>query len=415
MTAVAPTVEVFFDLAETGGDFFTFNDDVKGEFDNTTYTLAGDIAQDITDYCYAIGVQRGRSRELDEIEAGTCEVRLRNYDGRFLPRSLDPDAVDPPYLDNIRPGKRVRVSVEGVAIFDGIIDDWNFQFDADLRVDAWFVASDALASLARKSFDAWTATAAQTAGPRLTAVLNRGEVGYPANRSIDVGSSTLQGDSVSWGSNVLNYCQLVVKSELGRLFAAADGVLTFKERLALVNPAATATFADDGSGIGFNGIVVDSSSTLLANRVGVDREGGTLQTTENDASIALYGVRQLSLPGLLLDSDVQSKDMADFLSSIYSSPQTRIAELVVYLDALSDADRAQVVGLDLADVVSVLWTATGASSATTQVSVVEGVRHSTSYDGLHVVTLALSPVTQTEVFVFDDDVLGVFDSGVFAY
>jgi len=63
----------------------------------------------------------------------------------------------------------------------------------------------------------------------------------------------------------------------------------------------------------------------------------------------------------------------------------------------------------------VTWTPTGASSATTQLSVVEGVRHDTSYDGLHVVTLSLSPVAQTEVFVFDDSALGLFNSGVLAY
>jgi hypothetical protein len=56
------------------------------------------------------------------------------------------------------------------------------------------------------------------------------------------------------------------------LFAAADGVLTFKERLALVNPTVAPTFADDGTGIGFSGVAVDSSSTLLFIRVGVDRE-----------------------------------------------------------------------------------------------------------------------------------------------
>jgi hypothetical protein len=412
MTAVTPTVEVYFDLSETGGDFFTFDDPVKGEFDDTTYLFAGDIATDITAHTYAISIKRGRSRELDEIEAGTCAVGLRNYDGTFLPTTLDAAAT---YADNIRPGKRVRVSVDGISLFDGIIDDWEYQYDNDGRVDASFAASDALASLARKSFDEWTATAGQTAGPRLTAILNRPEVSFPANRSLDTGSSTLIADLITWGSNALNYAQLVVKSEAGRLFVDADGVLTFKERLALVNPTVAATFADDGTGIGFSGVAVDSSSTLLANRVGVDREGGTLQTSENAASIALYGVRQFSLSGLLIDSDTQSSDMADFLSNIYGEPQTRIGALTVYLDALSGAERASVLGLDLADVVSVVWTPTGASGAMTQNSVVEGVSHETTFDGLHVVTLSLSPVQQSEALIFDDAVFGVFDSGVFAY
>ena len=434
MTVVVPTVEVFFDLSETGGAFFTLDDPVRGVLDNVDYPLGGDVATDITPFVYDIAVNRGRSRELDEIEAGTCAIKLRNYDGRFLPDDLndhyltdefgelltdefgDPLLINVPYgVDNIRPGKRVRVSVGGSAIFDGVIDAWDYSFSADKRVDASLTATDALSSLARKSLDEWTTTASQTAGERLVDLLNRPEVQYPANRDIDAGISTLTGDTVAWNTNALQYAQLVAKSELGRLFAAANGVLTFRDRHSLVNASASVVFADDGSGISFNGVDVDTSSVLLANRVSVEPVGGTIQTAENSSSIGRFGVRQLSLSGILLDSDAQAADMAGFLSNIYGEPQTRIASLDIYLDGLSAVERAQVLALDLASVVSVAWTPTGASSQTVQLSVVEGVRHQTGVASLHVVSLSLSPIAQSEVFVLDSDVLGVLDSGVLAY
>jgi len=415
VTTLTPKVEVYFGDPEIPGSVFVFDDPVKGKLDDTTYVTGADgqVPTDITDACYEVSINRGRSRELDEIQAGTCAVRLRNYDGQFLPDELS-DGSYPFGAGNLTPGKRVRVSVYDIALFDGVIDDWEYEFDKNGQVDAGFVAADALASLARKSFDEWTATAAQTAGPRLTAILDRAEVDFGANRSLDTGVSTLQGDLVTWGSNVLSYAQLVVKSEQGRLFAAADGVLTFKDRHALVDSATVVEFADDGTGITFSGVKVSTSSELLANRVSVDREGGTAQTSTNATSVAKYGVRQLSLGGLLLDSDSQAADMAAFLSGIYAEPPTRIASLQVFLDSLTVAEQVQVLSLDLSQVVSVTWTATG-GAAMTQLSVVEGISHSTSFDGLHVVDLALSPVSQTESFILDDLTLGVLDSGALTY
>lgn len=414
MTAITPKVEVWFGNTETPGDVFVLDDLVKGELDDATYVLGGDllVPSDITSNCYDISIRRGRSRELDEIQAGTCAVRLRNYDGSFLPELMS--TTDPFGAGNITPGKRVRVSVYDIPIFDGIVDDWEYEFDSDLRVDAGFVAADALASLARKSFDEWTATPSQAEGARLTAILDRGEVVFGANRDLDVGAATLQGDLVTWGSNVLNYAQLVVKSGLGRLFAAADGVLTFRDRHALVDATAAVVFADDGTGIPFSGVKVSRSAELLANRVSVDREGGVAQTATNATSAAKYGVRQLSIGGLLLDSNTQSLDMANFLAGIYAEPPTRIASMQVFLDNLTVTQQTQVLALDLAHVVSVTWTPVGGSEFT-QLSVVEGINHSTSFDGLHVVGLSLSPVSQTESFVLDDVVLGVLDAGVLTY
>jgi len=208
---------------------------------------------------------------------------------------------------------------------------------------------------------------------------------------------------------VLSYAQLVAKSDLGRLFTSRDGVLTFSDR-GLVDPAPAVTFADNGTAIAFSDVKVSTSSDLLANRVSVNRVGGTVQTATNAASVAKYGVRQLSIGGLLLDTDVQSLDMANFLVGIYAEPPTRIASMQVFLDALTVTQQTQVLSLDLSNIVSVTWTPKG-GSAFTQLSVVEGISHSTSFDGLHVVDLALSPVSQTESFVFDHVVLGVFDTG----
>ena len=72
--------------------------------------------------------------------------------------------------------------------------------------------------------------------------------------------------------------------------------------------------------------------------------------------------------------------------------------------------------LDLADVVSVLWTPTGADTSPAAINyVIESVGHSTGFGAVHVVQLGLSPIAQAEVLVLDDTILGLLDSGVLAF
>ena len=229
----AVKVEVFFDLSALNADglFIIGESTIEGDD-----VIAGEVATDVTEFVYALSTARGRSRELDTQQTGTCQVRLRNYDGRFLPESLN--AVSP-YVGEIFPGKRVRVSMAAndEPIFAGRIDEWHYEFDPSGRVDAWFEAIDSLGILASMSFNDWTSTAGQSPGARLNAVLNRSEVDWGPSRNIGTGVSTLQSDAVSWGSNVLNYCALVAATERGLFFASRDDTLTFVGRDELVSRA----------------------------------------------------------------------------------------------------------------------------------------------------------------------------------
>ena len=436
--SVTHQIVVFFDLSADGGDWFTLDSATKGKLDDATYVLAGNTATDITGTVSAFSINRGRARELDEIQAGICSFEVVNYDGEFVPEAFIPGGT---YGSNTIPGKRIQILAAGIVIFDGVIQQWNLTYKADRSVSVSVVAEDSLAQLSRRRFNAWTTTGSQAPGARITAVLDRPEVVWPPNRAIDTGVSTLQSDNVSWGSNVLNYCQLVAASDLGRFFADRTGVLTFRDRHSLVNPTIKAAFTDDGTGIPFESAVLGYGSELLYSDVSVDREGGTAQTSTSTVARDLYGLRRLDVPGLLLDTDAQSAEMADFLLGIYSAPQPRVSALVLALDALTAAQQAQVAALDMADIVSLSWTPRGAPGGTlldetgaaltdeagldlyvvgtsaplTASYVVEGVGHDAAVADNHYVTLALSPLVGAEVFVLDDTSLGLLDSGVLAF
>jgi hypothetical protein len=414
MPAPTTTVTAYLELSATGGSFFILNDPVKGELDNATYTLAGlvGIPTDITDRVNRVSITRGANSPLFSARtppAARWSVQLNNEDRQFDP------SYSPGFGSDVVPGRRVKVESNGITIVDGQVEDWNFEYSPSGRSVAVIDASDSLASLAAIELDAFTATASQLPGARINAVLDRPEVAFTHNRNIDTGVSTLQGDTVTDGTNVLAYLQTVARSDYGTIFAGRDGRVTFKDRHS--NAGLTALLFDDtGAGIGFQSIELQYGSELLFNRVIIERVGGTAQTKDDTTSQAAYRIRTLSQSGLLLSSDQLAEDLADFLVSTLAEPRIRVTSLTVELAALSQTQQNQVLALDLTSPVDVTFTPNGLGSAVTRNCVVEGISHSISAGGTtHVVTLSLGDALFTSLFILDDAEFGVLGSDVLAF
>jgi hypothetical protein len=399
------TVLVFFGVGGAGGDVFTLDDATRGVLDSATYTLGGDTGSDVTSDVRHVSIQRGRTSPIfDNVNAGTASIELNNED-----RAYDPEYTAGEFYGNIMPTKRVSVVTNGVTVFDGQIADWSLDYQVSGKSTATIDAEDALAVLSRQQFTEWTATSAQTAGDRYTDILNRSEVAWSGGaRDLDTGISTLQGDAVSWGSNVLSYCQLVAQSDLGTLFVSRDGVLTFHDRHHNYTASTALAFADDGTGIAFHEIGRLFGSENFYNRVSVDREGGTVQTVVI-SSATDDGIRSLSLDGLLMDSDDQSLSMAEYIANTFATGESRISSLRVRLNELQHtvAEIQSVLSLDVNSLVSVTWTPNGVGDPIEQTCVVEGMRHDIGVE-YHDVTLYLGKFVDT-VFILDDATLGVLD------
>jgi len=78
-------VELGFDLPASVGPFFVLDDPVKGKLDNTSYFLSGVIFFDVTERVRNFSIRRGKSRQLDNYQAGACSVTLSNNDRAFDP------------------------------------------------------------------------------------------------------------------------------------------------------------------------------------------------------------------------------------------------------------------------------------------------------------------------------------------
>ncbi len=412
-TAPTPKIEAYWTVSGSSTTF-VLDDPVKGVLDNAIYLLSGDVAVDITAYGRSIQIRRGRARDLDEYTAGVATVVADN-----TLRTFDPLYAAGTYYGNILPGKRATISANNIPIHDGKIDDWDYTYPLSKDSTVQFDVVDALAELGSKDFDAWTTTAGQTAGTRLTSILDRAEVSFGPSRSIETGTATLQADSVSWGSNVLTYAQKVVKADYGRLFAAKDGTLTFVGSAHVFSGVNAPVLADDGSGIGYTNVGVDYGTELLFNRVSVDATGFTKQTVSDSTSIlANGGVRTLSLSGLPLQTEAQAFALATYLLALYKEPVTRFSSVTVALHAESTTDQNKILNLDLSSIVRVKYTPNGISTAIDKFCTVEGITH-TIGPAYHSVTLSLATLSDgydtSQNLILDDATYGILDTDRVAF
>ena len=415
MTQPTYRVVVYFDFP-FAGTFFTLDDPVRGLLDDPTYTLYSATPVDVTADVTSVNLRRGNDSQLfPDTTTGTCTINLNNDDACTLgPRTYDPQNSASPYFGNILPNRRVVVYCNDQQVFTGRVADWDFVYNVNGRSEAVMKCVDGLGILARQELDTFTATSAQAPGARISAVLDRSEVQWPYERSIDTGNSVLTGDTVSFGTNALEYLNTVNKSELGLLFCAKDGTLTFRDRFTAQQSASALTFADDGSGVPYSAVSTQYGSELLFNRVVVNNTGFSPSTSIDVTSQAEYGIATYSTPTLLLNSSTQMLDLASYLLNSYANPEYRVVSIQTPFMALSTADQLSVLSLDLASVVTVTFTPNGTGTPISLDATVIGIMHEIGH-ATHNVTLSLADLNRSSQFTLDSVLYGVLDSSQLAF
>ena len=398
-------VEVGFDLSDDVGSFFTLDDAVKGKLDNVTYVLSGTIYYDISNRVRSIEITRGKSRDLDTFSAGEAVVELNNYD-----RAFDPTYAASPYYGNIVPKRDVRISSNGIVQYQGVIDDWNLQYSVTGESTVTFVASDGFVFLNNQTLGAGTATV-QTSGQRITSILDDPFVNWPAlTRNIDTGVTTLGADVVADNTNALTYIRLVEQTELGKFFIAKNGYATFLDRTVVPTSSTSVILADDGTGIPYRDMQIVYGSEQLANEIVVSSVITTATTTATDlVSQATYGIFNLTLNDLLMNTDQQAEDLALFLAFKYSEPEYRFDSVQVELADLSPTDQDKILGLELGDVVKVVFTPSNVPPAIEKYAEVIAINQEVDVE-THLVTLHFATL-DTGFLVLNDVVFGRLDEG----
>jgi hypothetical protein len=414
----APTTTVEIGFAQSISSSFTLDDPIRGVLDNPDFTLGGDVLTDVTQYVRALRTNRSKSRILDnKFQVGTSTIVLDNKD-----RTFDPTAgtAVTPFASQIQPRRDVLIETAGTAVYRGHITGWDFRYAQGGDSIATIDVADAFATFSNQTLSTSYAPIAQGAGARIEAVLSRPEVAWAGGRDIDAGLSTLQADTIGTNQNVLNYLQLVEQGEPGAFFVSKAGDVVFRQRNQTATQFTTFSLSDDGAGtsIPYVGIETDFTDELVYNRVIVTRLGGTAQVAESISSQAVYGVSTLEVGGLLLATDSQSLNLANLLLGLFSEAKLRFKQIRVAVHDLDPTKQAQVLGLELNDIVEVEFLpgrnqSTEVGTAFTSFAFIEGISHEV-LPMSHFVTLNLGS-TDLSLLVLDDTVFGILDQNLLGY
>jgi hypothetical protein len=347
-------------------------------------------------------------------------VRLLNRDRRF-----DPINESSPYwnstlgVSGVAPRRKVTVVSDCVALLTGRITDIDVSYEPNNpnatseNSYVTITASDDFVLLANTFTESPINPTQELSGTRVTTILDLPEVNYPATRDIDTGSATLGGGAtfeIAGNTNVLTYLQEVATSEQGYFFVAANGDLTFTDRITASFATVSAYFTDTGSNIPYTSLSVMYGQEFLYNKVVCSVEGGTDQTVNDVASQTEYGISTLNLSGLLLVNDAAALTLATDLLDRYKLPEYRFDKLQTIYNPLSSVNQGVLTALEIADVVSITRTyPTGTPASVTKQYSIENIRHVISPSS-HTVEYGLAVADLVYPFTLDDATFGVLDS-----
>lgn len=387
------------------GTPFLLNDAFYGVLNTSGRgTLGGVTMVDLTSIVESVNITRGRSRQLDQFNAGTATIAFDNSS-----QILNPSNTSSPYYPFVLPRCPVQVLANGVPIYTGLVTDWNLDYDISNEDMMYASCSDQFTVLANQALNAVTPSA-EASGTRINTVLSYAEINYQGARAIDTGSSTLGAYAISQDTNCLNYLQQINTSEQGYLFMSANGTLTFKGRSSVLNPVAGATFNTDGTGLRYQTLINQYGDELLYNYIVTQSPAGSKQTTSNANSIALYQAQQYALLDLLNSTTAEVAGLGNYLLGKYKDPVLRFTGLSTQMSALSAANQNIVLGLDLTSICTVVKNFVAGTPATeTQTLIVSGVSHNIT-PGSHIVSFTFESTDGNQYFTLNNAIFGTLST-----
>lgn len=389
-------VEIGFTEAGNSAPFFTLDNPEKGVLDNETFVLGGDeVLVDVTEGFQTFNIKRGKSRDLDQFNAGQLTVSWNNND-----RDFDPLFEASPYFGQIVPKRQIKLTVDDIVQFEGTIQDWNVEYNPNGNSFAVAQAFDGFSFLTNIITQDAILTDEELTGQRIERVLDSFD--WPeAKREIDLGGATLVDDSVPNDTNLLEYLRLTSRSDPGDLFISKNGSVKFVDRNVSFQTGGL-EFGDDGTGIGYEKIEVVFGSELLFNSVEVSSPVGSI-TADNTESVAIFGERDLERK-TLLSSVEQLEELATFLVKRFGEPEYRFEKITIDLKTVSSAQRNQLLESELGDVVEVKFTPNGIPPQIDQYAKIIGIQQNQN-PSQEKITFSLASVAGA-LFVLDDAEFG---------
>lgn len=367
-----PTLKVELEVDENANlqPFFTLDDPVAGLLDNTGYPLGGLTFFDVTEYVAGASVSRGISRELDRTTAGVASIALNNDTRLFDP--LNPASN---FSEQLIPHRQIRITANGSAIYLGLVDDWNLQYDLAGNNLSIANAVDKFTLLAQQTIDE-LAVPVELPGPRMERILDLPEVDWSATeRNIDTGHVPLLAGTVATGTNALEYLQNVAYTEDGNFFIGSDGKATLQDGLTGPSTLNLITFSSEGDGVPFTEIEVVYGSELLYNRVEITNIQDLIVTGDSTTSQAAYGITTLSRDNYLADVTEAAIAVVTLLNR-YDEPEYRFERILVDITDLPSNQQTQLLGSELTNVARIKFQPNNIGAVIDRYAQIIGIKHS---------------------------------------
>ena len=391
---------------------FTLDDATRGVLDNTTFVLDG-LTQfaDITQYTTDINYKRGRQKIDDQFGAGVMAFTMTDDTGILCPYDSSSPYYDPANNEpGLAPMRSVRLSRDGEYLFVGVVTGYTYDFQLAGPNVVNVQCADEFYKLAQTQLDEYNVSA-ETSGQRITSVLALPEVNYTGTTSIATGTVNLGHDSaytVPQGTNTLAYLQQINQAEQGRLFMAADGVLTFQPRVGNTLSSPVISFKDDGTGAKYDDLTVAFDADDVINRAYVQALDGDTATSTDATSIAKYFIQSQSITNSLLHDAAEVTALADYL--LAPDPEPRYTSISTTFAALTSTERDDTALIDIGDTISIHKTIPGLGSEIATELAIEGIQGTINVASGHRITFYTSPTTIVYELILDDPVYGVMDS-----
>jgi hypothetical protein len=355
----------------------------------------------------SVTISRGRSHELNRVEAGRANIRLANRTGDF-----DPTNEASPYAPDIRPMIPVRIQATYSAVtydlFSGFIEGWPQQWTRGPSGDAWVDVTAVDAFKVLNLAEVTITRGVEDTGSRIGAVLDA--IGWSAtDRAIDTGESTVQAATLT-GANALTHIQDVATSEGGLFFMSGDGQATFYNRTHYLTLDEDDTWGDAGAELDYDELTYTYEDANLWNEVTVTANALTDQTVTDDASVLLYYPRALTVATLLTTTAAMLERAEDLLAR-YSTPELRVSQVSPEPRGAEALQWPRILGKDIHSRV-VVRKRPPSGGLIDQPSFIEGVTYTVNYQRqqFDVEWRLSSTLPQVGQWVLGDATLGVLGS-----
>ena len=305
---------------------------------------------DISQYVRNISISRGRSNELGQFKAGTCELLLSNADNRFNPTQTTYyyDSVNG--RTKIQPLKTLKISATysgtTYVLYYGFLDEIPVKYPA-LGADSTvtFRAVDAFKIFQSQTIQSVGWKLGQTGFSELGSSTRIGyndaqeltslrvsrllsSIGFPTSmRDINIGTLEIIPQQIS--SNLLTALQECETAENAQFFVASNGYVTFRNRdYKLSNSKAIniqATFDNSGSNLPYKDVMTSFDTHEVINVYEWTRDSGSQQYSADADSINRYTAKT---------STKTTKNVTD--ANVLSIIQQKLTETAVPIERIDN-------------------------------------------------------------------------------